>query len=293
MNKNSYNGLESKCNPTSNVIDKPFTVEAFIFNKMEEIWKSIKGYEGFYEVSNLGRVKSLERRSKWKNSSVRTNEKILKQCFDSKKYLMVLLTKETKKKFTKVSRLVAIAFIPNPENKPQVNHIDGIKINNNVENLEWCTNQENIWHAFRTGLMNSARGEGVSLHKLKEIDINRIRKMADSGYFSLIAISKIYNVYPCTIRCVVIKKTWKHIPYNSIIYKSYYPSNGTDGLKFTSKYCDKCYKINQCTILVGSLIGKQPRQWVYKNGEPICTSFDPNKPKTKKKLKIDSSPKLW
>ena len=102
----------------------------------EEIWKPIKGYEGLYEISNLGRVKSLNYKGTGK-------EKILKNTENSKGYLMVCLTKNGKQKLFKIHRLVAEAFIPNPENKPCIDHINTIKNDNRVENLRWVTNEEN------------------------------------------------------------------------------------------------------------------------------------------------------
>lgn len=122
---------------------------------MQEVWKDIIGYEGLYQVSNLGRVKSLQRVVKRTNGRPYTaKEKILGQFYSGrdKDYLKSYLSKNGKKKSYQIHRLVAIAFIPNVQNKPQVNHIDGNKSNNNILNLEWCTNSENQIHAYRMGL---------------------------------------------------------------------------------------------------------------------------------------------
>jgi hypothetical protein len=115
---------------------------------MEEIWKDIKGYEGLYQVSNLGRVKTLKKKYS-------EGEKHRKIRLDRNGYLTVSLSKNGKQNTMKVHRLVAIAFIVNSENKPFVNHLDGVKNNNIVDNLEWVTASENVKHAFRIGLKNS------------------------------------------------------------------------------------------------------------------------------------------
>ena len=116
---------------------------------MKEIWKDIKGYEEMYQISNLGNVKSLTRNTKNKYKQ----EHFLKLFISKNGYKRVELRKYKKGKKYCVHRLVALAFIPNPLNKPQVNHINGIKTDNRVENLEWATNSENIKHAIKTGLI--------------------------------------------------------------------------------------------------------------------------------------------
>lgn len=110
---------------------------------MEEIWKPIKGYEGLYEVSNLGRVKSLPKSVEQYYGYKITNERLLKQSPDKKGYMMVWLYKNKKRETMKVHRLVADAFIPNPQCKPQIDHINTVKTDNRVCNLRWCTEKEN------------------------------------------------------------------------------------------------------------------------------------------------------
>ena len=115
----------------------------------EEIWKDIEGWEGKYQVSNMGNVKSLER-TVWNGRGYfKTSERILKPGKDRDGYLIVQLSKEGKVKACKVHRLVSQAFIPNPDNLPQVNHIDENKENNHVDNLEWVTCRENANHGTR------------------------------------------------------------------------------------------------------------------------------------------------
>ena len=106
---------------------------------MEEIWKDIEGYEGLYQVSNLGRVKSLKY-----NKTGR--ERILKIDKNKNGYLYILLYKNNKRKHYRIHRLVANAFIENPNNYPYINHKDECKSNNNVNNLEWCSPKYNINH---------------------------------------------------------------------------------------------------------------------------------------------------
>lgn len=129
---------------------------------MNEIWRDIKGYEGLYQVSNLGNVKSLKRVVPHKVNGSRTiPEKILKLSSDGSGYLYVSLSKDGKKKNPKVHRLVAESFIPNPNNLPQVNHIDEDKSNNRVDNLEWITSLDNLNHSNVIEKGNSSRRKKV------------------------------------------------------------------------------------------------------------------------------------
>ena len=129
-----------------------------------EQWRDIPGYEGLYQISNIGRVKSRK-----KIKSLRT---------DKRGYLTVWLCKDSSQKNYKVHRLVAIAFIPNPESKKTVNHIDGDKQNNSVSNLEWATHSETIIHANQTGLrtVTDAQRKAASINGKNTCDKNRPRK---------------------------------------------------------------------------------------------------------------------
>lgn len=115
-----------------------------------EIWKDIKGYEGLYQVSNLGNVRSVKRNCNQRYGLREVKERILKTGKTKKGYLIVVLSKEQTTKSHAVHTLVANAFIPNVNNYPQINHIDENKENNNVNNLEWCTNKYNCNYGTRT-----------------------------------------------------------------------------------------------------------------------------------------------
>lgn len=112
---------------------------------MEEMWKDIEGYEGLYQVSSLGRVKSLERlvKNNKKGGFRLIKEKVLSLCSSGRKYYYVTLNKGFSRQKVYIHRLVAEAFLPNPENKPCIDHINTIKTDNRIENLKWVTAHEN------------------------------------------------------------------------------------------------------------------------------------------------------
>lgn len=120
---------------------------------MQEIWKDVKGYEGLYQVSSLGGVKSKSRVIGNRKIAGRT----LKPSDTSRGYLGVTLYKHGSKKTEVIHRLVANAFIPKVKNKLQINHIDGNKHNNKIDNLEWCNGSENLKHAFALGLKKPSK----------------------------------------------------------------------------------------------------------------------------------------
>ena len=121
---------------------------------MTEIWKDVVGYECLYQVSNLGRIKSVFRNINHKPYNITIKERIIKQTMDRKGYYYVNLSKQGKVKCCRVHQLVGKAFIPNPNNLVEINHINGIKTCNIVDNLEWVSHKENMQHARKNGLFS-------------------------------------------------------------------------------------------------------------------------------------------
>lgn len=124
--------------------------------KVGEVWKDIKGYEGLYQVSSLGRIKSLKRKVKYQNSVRNVKEKIKKDFISANGYKRIELSQNGVNKKYNIHKLVAETFIPKNNNYYdrylEVNHINGIKTDNRVENLEWCTRSENLLHAYKNKL---------------------------------------------------------------------------------------------------------------------------------------------
>ena len=185
---------------------------------IQEIWRDIYGYEGLYQASNLGNVKSLNRIITFiTGRKVLYKTKIKVQRYDFWGYKTVSLCRDGEKKLHKVHRLVAKAFILNPNNLPYVNHKDLIKDNNNILNLEWITNEDNIRHAYNTKYRKEGtkqrihHGEDRAFAKLNNNKVIEIRKLYATGVYSYQQLADIYNVCDTTIRTAVKKLTWKHI----------------------------------------------------------------------------------
>jgi hypothetical protein len=167
--------------------------------KMIEIWKDIVGYEGLYQVSNFGQVKSL-------NYNHTGEEKILKPGKNNKGYLFVNLCKNGKVKHFLIHRLVATMFIENFLNKPYINHIDCNPKNNNVDNLEWVTQQENIQYASKLGRLQIA--ELGKKNNKPLIAINLTTKK-ETYFNSQTEAAKQLNLCPQSINYVLKNKTKK------------------------------------------------------------------------------------
>jgi hypothetical protein len=176
-----------------------------------EIWASIEGHEE-YQVSNKGRVKSLARQYKLNShSSIIMHERMMKFVMSNCGYLMVMISKRnTKTKNITAHRLVAKAFIPNPQDLREVNHINGIKWDNRVENLEWLSSSDNKKHGFKTGLYQPKLGESHSHARLTELQVLEIRERAkngESGY----SLAKIYGITQSHASAIITNKVWKHL----------------------------------------------------------------------------------
>ncbi len=131
--------------------------------EVEEVWKNIKGYENLYQVSNLGRIKSLARYSAYRNSKRFINEKIMKLHKSYNGYLRVELCKNNITKKYLVHRLVAYAFLNEHDNNLEINHKDGNKQNNKIENLEWVSRSENEKHAYKIGLAKNTEKQRIAV----------------------------------------------------------------------------------------------------------------------------------
>lgn len=180
---------------------------------MAEIWKDIPGYEGLYQASSDGRVKALKKTwySGKNHSVVKTKEEhIIKPNISKCGYWKLTLMKNSVPQYVRKSRIVALAFIYNPENKPQVNHINGNKLIDAVWNLEWSTGSENILHAVRTGLKvptHHSQGEASPSAKLTDEKVRQIKSSSLSGR----KLGKIYQVHHSIIDGIRNGKRWAHV----------------------------------------------------------------------------------
>lgn len=183
---------------------------------MKEEWRDVKGFEGYYQVSNMGQVRSVDRVLTVTNKRGTTFERvqygkvIIPSVSKKVGYKAIKMSRDGFYKNYTVHRLVAIAFIPNPNELEQVNHIDGNQLNNCINNLEWCTRSENALHAVRIGLKTDW-GENSHRAKLTEKQAISAIKEYKKGNTSFIKLGKKYGVSEATIRAIVRGKNWKHL----------------------------------------------------------------------------------
>lgn len=192
-----------------------------------ERWRWVRGYGRRYLVSTLGRVWSVTRVVVMKNGRVQTRKgRLLAQgdlpskTEDTLPYKVVTLYRHGKGLTQPVHRLVAIAFLPNPENKPEVNHKDANPSNNRVDNLEWCTRQENSDHAHQMGRIDysnrdHAKGVRNGNSKLTEDLVKEIKQRVLVSGESCLSVSKDYGVTYQTVCNIKTGRVWKHVPIPS------------------------------------------------------------------------------
>jgi len=171
-----------------------------------ETWRDIEGYEGIYQVSDAGNVRSLDRVDAAGHNLKGKPRKLYTQ---KDGYIVVGLTRDAVMRYRKVHRLVAAAFIPNPHNLPEVNHTEGNKADNRACKLEWCTKQENTDHAIKLGLRDSV-GESNGNARLSEVDVVDIRWWKGVG-MSIADLAREYQVARASIRNIVTCRTWSHV----------------------------------------------------------------------------------
>jgi len=167
-----------------------------------EIWKDVIGYEGLYQVSDYGNIKSLPRLGV-------VRSRLLKHLIMPRGYHSVRLYSNGSNKQFLVHRLVAMSFLLNELGKPEVNHIDSDVNNNKLNNLSWCTREENVNHSFRSGI-KSNKGSDNPRSKLCASDVINIRKMISEGH-SVSYIASIYFVTKTSVYYIKKGKSWIHI----------------------------------------------------------------------------------
>jgi hypothetical protein len=198
---------------TQSYCKKCKTVSRTVLNKVPdlsgEIWKDINEFIGYYQISNYGRIKSLSRMIHNGKGYFLSEEKILSPVLDSSGHCQVHLHNDTGRKTLLVHRLVGAAFLPNPLNLPQINHIDGNPENNHLNNLEWCDNSHNQKHAFALGLQCNM-GQNHPKTNFVDTDILEIRKLRKLGTKNK-DIAEMYGVCPSTISAITRSVNWSHI----------------------------------------------------------------------------------
>lgn len=178
----------------------------------KEIWKDIEGYEGYYQASSFGNIRSIDREVPYIRYGISLKKKmkgkVLSPAIKNSGYFKLALSSYNNLKHSCVHRLVAETFIPNPKKLKCVNHIDGDKLNNNIENLEWISHTDNNIHAFKTGLKKVNENHGRS--KLKNEEVYEIKELISLGIPQR-QIAFMYEVSPSTIHLIKTGKNWSYL----------------------------------------------------------------------------------
>lgn len=175
----------------------------------EEIWKDIPGYEGYYQASNYGAIRSVDRiKMLFGVNPVEMKGRTLRNKYNkSTGYMMVILGVDGRRDTKTVHRLVAKTWIPNPSLLGDVNHKDGDKGNNAISNLEWCTRSMNIHHAYDTGLNISRKGTEVWTNKLTE---DQVREIYHAPGLCR-EIGEKYGVLKDCVAKIKSRRSWRHL----------------------------------------------------------------------------------
>lgn len=177
-----------------------------------EIWKSVKGYENYYEVSTKGNIRTIERIIILSTHQYLKKQKILTQFVDSRGYFHVKLYNGAgKSKSLTTHRIVALTFLDNPTKLIEVNHIDHNKHNNNLSNLEWITRSENIKHSYLHRDPNTYKGSGNKNSKLIEEQVINIRKEYKNNKTTYKELAYKNNVGITLIGYIINNKVWNHV----------------------------------------------------------------------------------
>lgn len=171
---------------------------------LQENWVPIPGYEKFYQITSTGRIKRIG-----SPGSGRSRDDRFRYPQDSGfGYKYITLHSVGKRKNFYMHRLLATIFIPNPENKPLVNHINGVKSDNRIENLEWCTLSENMIHAYGLGLI--PKGEANHMSKITEAEVLQIRSLHNSGE-SRPSLAVKFGISKANVHRIIHKQIWRHL----------------------------------------------------------------------------------
>lgn len=184
-----------------------------------EIWKDIPGFEGYYQASNLGNIKSLDRtiatKNRWGQDNPRKYKgKAIKPQFSKVGYYVVKLNTGKFSRSYYIHHLVMKSFTPNPDpiRLSNINHKDGNKLNNRLENLEWCTPKQNTRHGIEMGLTPvPGKGTDNPRAQLVEEQVHQIRDLYKTNQYTYNQLGNMFNVSKHTIADIVLKRNWQHI----------------------------------------------------------------------------------